>query len=157
MRNKYQPRRLARGGYTLIEVLATLSILLLIAITAVSMLNTVTALGLSGKQNAQQRVDVGRLAARFRADIYRSDDINLDNENHTIDLSTAGGLVRYRCQFNPTAVTRERVEPTGGKSFERFPLTTRCEPTFSTAGNLVVLRLTPADARIPWVIEATRR
>ncbi len=134
-----------------------MSILLLIGITAASMLRTVTVVGLSGKQNAQERANVARLAARFRADVHRAKQISLDDANQAIDLNISGGLVRYRCHFDPTVMTRERVEPTGEKSFERFQLTTQCEPKFLVDGKLATLRLTPQDARIPWVIEATQR
>ncbi len=71
---RYQSRRI---GFTLIEVMGTLSVLLAIALAGAGMLGRVTRIGLERKKADQARVDIARLAAEFRADVHATDEIDL--------------------------------------------------------------------------------
>ena len=153
--NNYRTSR-RRTGFSIVELLATLSLLLLIAITGVSMLSTVTEIGLKNRNRTQIRLDVARLASRFRADVHTAQKVALGKQTKSIELTLNDRVVRYRFDGRIPAMIRQCQMPSQPNQFDQFGLTRQCDPEFSTKGRLVTLRLTAGDSRNPWIIQAVR-
>lgn len=149
-------RRHTPHGFTLIEVLGTLSVLLAIAVASTSMLGTVTGVGLAGKQADQARTDIARLATSFRADVRQAARTTVGHAGTSIDLAIGDQLIRYQFLADAPSVIRRRIDSGETKSIESFSLTQRCRPQFELQDRQVKLRLTAENARDPWIIEAVR-
>ena len=148
--------RSQRLGFTLIEVIGTLSVLLAIALAGVGMLGSVTRIGLERKQADQARVDMARLATKFRADVHEADEIGLDDRGQWIDLTIGDQVVRYQFHSDSQVIVRRRTDLNERSPIDSFGMTERCRPGFDVQDRQVILRLTAEDARNPWIIEAVR-
>lgn len=144
-----------RRGVTLVEVLATMSMLLVIAIAAVGMLGRVTKIGLESKQADQVRANIARLAGQLREDVHVAEQVNLDGDGSSIELVTAKRTIRYRCDAPSLGIGRQAEE---GKQTSRewFGLGDHLQPRFDVDNDQVRLELSPAGSRHRWIIEATR-
>ena len=156
MNNKYAIQCSKRRGFTLIEVIGTLSVLLAIALAGTSMLATVTRIGLANKQANQARADIARLAIQFRGDVRNAQLDQMHEDSQAIDLSIGDQVIRY--QFDPQAqvIVRKRVDSGQEPPLDFFTLTQRCHPVFAVENRQVILRLTEPDARDPWIIQAVQ-
>ncbi len=156
MNNEYAIRRSKRQGFTLIEVIGTLSLLLAIALAGTSMLATVTKIGLANKQANQARADIARLAIQFRADVRNAQLDQLHEDSQAIDLSIGDQVIRYQFDPRTQVIVRKRVDSGQEPPLDFFTLTEHCFPAFAVQDRQVNLRLTEPDARNPWIIQAVQ-
>ena len=148
--------RRGRDGFTLIEVLGTLSVLLAIALAGTSMLATVTKIGLANKQANQARADIARLAAMFRTDVHAAEMAETSADGQALDLSVDGEMIRYQIDEPSRRIVRKRIEANKQGPLEWFRISDHCQPAFAVGDRQITLRLTTQDARHPWIIQGVR-
>ncbi len=145
--------RSRRQAITLIEVLGTMSVLLVIAVAGVSMLGSVTKIGLENKHANQVRVDIARLAAKFRNDVDAADMANVNQSGQLLELLIGDDTVRYRIDLESRRIERMTIDSGQQGAPDWFRITANCRPEFSVDDGIATLRLTAKDARHPWIIE----
>ena len=148
-------KRKLRCGYTLIEVLAVLSIMLLVAVSAVRMLDAVTDLGINTKQNAQARRDVERLATQFRGDVSGGGEIMLTDRRFSI-LRPDGQMVSYEIREDLDVVVRTEFDSRKArKATESYAIAVHCAAKFTESPEQLVLQLSDREG-MPWIVEAMK-
>ena len=147
-----QDRR-SRNAYTLIELIATLSLLLMIGIAAASMLGVVTQVAAETSQHRQAIRDVTRLDRQFRTDIRNADSVELSGEQ-TLQAISLNRAIRYRFQDNPPILLRELTE-LGRRSVEQFQLPANSRPTFALS-DVLTLQITAEGIAVGWLIEVRK-
>ena len=145
-----------RKGFTLIEMLGTLAVLLAVGVAAVSILGAVTEIGVSTNENRQGRISVERLAAVLRNDVSRAVDVDLSDDGTMLNLTTAGASVHYQSQQSPPAILRRVVRSDSKTAHDRFALPSNCNPAAMVEEDRVVLHLSGASKSRRLLIEASR-
>lgn len=143
-----------RSGYTLVEILATLGVLMVMGLAAAKLLGSVTDIGLRTSKNKQARVTAERFAQQLRKDIAVANQATVSDDGASIDVQTDSHDVHYVVLAPNHCI--DRVAKKDGKqvSQERYALTDRCTPVFSTDQKLVRLQLMPESQLTQWTIEA---
>lgn len=149
-----------RTATTLVEVLGTLSVLLVLGVSAASILGSITQVGVTSHKAMQGRASVERLAKVFRRDVQQSSEITAATEPLTIDLTVESMTVRYRWHEDSRSITREVSEGEQQLSTDRFTFPQELRPDVSISESLAVLRLSEGPVAKQtgrrWVIEASR-
>lgn len=149
-----------RNATTLVEVLGTLSVLLVLGVSAASILGSITQVGVRSNRALQSRASVERLAKAFRQDIHQASEISVSDVPLAIDLSTDSVTVRYQWHEKLGSIRRTASEGETQLSIDTFELPDDFQPVISATDEMVVLRLNAADGAGEkgqrWVIEARR-
>ena len=146
-----------RSGTTLIEVLATLTILLVIGISAAKMLAQVSRLGSRTQRARLSQAAAQRLADRFRNDIANAKSFRARDTTLTIQLQTTATVIEYDCDHENHWVTRQARREGQLVSADRYAFSDEFLPLPNVEGDLVSLRLERPDHTQPWIIEARKR
>lgn len=149
-------------GFTLIEVIATLSLLLVVAVAAAGMLESISEVGLRYKHSLQERGAVRRLASVIRKDSLLSTDIVSDQGDWPLQIVLPSRTVQYQWDAAKNRVVRllhaRESDGSSGKLLgtEMFQLTDQCEPRFIVQKERLVLFVRESNATANWVVEAWR-
>ena len=154
-----------------------MSVLLVLAVSAASILGSITEIGVRNLRARQGRVSIERLAGVFRDDVHQAsridvpatrssgdspaaetpaDDTSLDDAL-LVQMTFGKETVHYRWDARQHAVTRIASEGEQRRSSDRFPLADGCNPELSSRDGIVALVLKQgpnAKLKQPWVIEA---
>ena len=129
---------LNRKGYTLIEVLAVLTVMLIVAVSAAKMLGAVTDFGVNSRLKTQARQDIARLANQFRRDVQASNDFSVDESIVLLKMDD-GSEVSYKIGRDRSAIFRTVSMQSKESSFDKFSLASHCDPSFKQSDRLVVV------------------
>lgn len=160
---RYRAGRIARHrkATTLVEVLGTLSVLLVLGVSAASILGSITQVGVRSSRAMHNRASVERLAKVFRQDVHRASEKTASDTPTAVDLSDDSVTVRYQWNEKLSSIVRTVRENQKQLSIDTFELPDDFQPVISVADELVVLRLNDEDnAKAKgrrWVIEATSK
>jgi YD repeat-containing protein len=143
-----------RAATTLVEMLGTLSVLLVLGVSSARLLGAVTEVGAYSAHRKQVRASVLRLAEKFRMDVRNARHVTLSDQRWPIEMTPAGATIRYDWDRQSHAI--ERSANDGKKRFgvERFQLSDHCQPRASLTAKWVTLVLNEGEQSKPWVIEA---
>lgn len=95
-----------RTGVTLIEVLGTLSVMLILAVSAVTLLGAITNIGKRDGDNRQSRANIARLASEFRTDLHHTDSMSLSDDETELRILLRG----ERASSNGSGATPDLVD-----------------------------------------------
>ncbi|TWT83709.1 hypothetical protein CA13_51760 [Planctomycetes bacterium CA13] len=146
-----------RRGITLIEIMATMSVLLTFGVTAAGILRSVTEIGRQGNQANQARRSAERLADRLRADVSLADEIDVESDGFPLELQSDQMRIRYEVDATHSMLRRSVF--TGGdspSSVDAFLLPKSDARVVEVDSDRVSVRLTDAGVIPAWVIEAAR-
>ena len=152
----------ARRAFSLLEVVATLSVLLVIALTAASMLGSITNIGLRYRHAFQERESVRRFAEAFRADISNTVDVVTADNRWPLELVSQEHVVEYRWDPSSKQLFRLVRSPSDGDApaeilaTDVYPLTDRCRPRLVIAEDRVSVILRETQDAPGWIVEAPR-
>lgn len=155
--------RQRRSGTTLLEMIATLSLLLVLATTAVRMLREVTEIGTRTSETHHARVAIERLADQVRQDARDAQDITAGASGNNSSSDTSWPLVirkheaeiRYDFAAADHQIRRSIHEDSQTVAIDRFTLPAMCEPELKIEEDLVSISLLRSDA-VSWTIEAMK-
>lgn len=157
-----QGRRTRPSGMTLIEVLALISVLLVIGISAARILGQLTSTGNELRNAQQARESVARIAAKFRADVAAATELGVTDNAQALELRQQDRLVRYAWSGGRGELQREVTHQQDLVSRDRFAVQGGRIARFELQGQWVRLRVELPDqpaaapaSRIPpaWIIE----
>jgi hypothetical protein len=138
-------------------MVATLSLLLVLGVSAARLLGAITDIGIQTARQNQGRASVQRLAKSFRLDIHDADNVGLRDNDWPIELSTAGTTIRYEWNEKTTSIQRWVSDGETRLAVERFQLPLRCVARISLSPEFVTLVLRDGELAQPWIIEANRQ
>lgn len=156
------PHRLARRpwcrrGTTLVEVLGTLSVLLVLGVSAAGILAAITEIGVRTGAAKQGRASVQRLAEVIRRDVHDAASVE-DTDAWPLDLIDGDVSVRYQWDAQTHCIRRTVTDGQTQKGIDRFVLPQPCDPQVSTNDQMVTVMLRQGgQTQIPWIIEASRK
>ncbi len=145
-----------RTAITLIEVLGTLSVLLVLGLAAVSILGKVTDIGVRTNLARQGRASIERLAPLFRDDVRHAQQINLSQTDGSIEIVRGQQQVQYSWRNRPATIFRRVTQAETQSSVDRFTLPDPCRPACFIDDDIVSLRLSAEGQPQPWMIEVRR-
>jgi YD repeat-containing protein len=154
---RYHNRKIVtRAATTLFEVIGTLSVLLVLGVSAANLLGAITDIGARTAQRQQARASIERLATSFRRDVHNAGEVTLRDNHWPIELNTATATIRY--EWNDQTNSIERTASGGEKrlAVEQFRLPDRCNARISLSPEIVTLVLRADEQTQPWIIEASR-
>lgn len=154
--NRNRHRGAGRCGTTLLEMLATLSVLLVLGVASANLLRAVTEVGSYNAHRKQVRSSVLRLAESLRLDVQNARSLAPGDESWPLVMTTAGATVKYDWDANSHAIERSRGDGDSRIGVERFQLSDHCQAKLSLTPDLVKLELNEGDQNHPWIIEAHR-
>jgi len=154
-------------GFTLIEVIATLSLLLVVAVAAAGMLGSISEIGLRYRHSQEEQMAVRRLATQFRKDFMPSTKVVSDPGDWPLRLALPSKMIEYHWDASANRVvrlvrTRESNDAPGQLTeqetltgTEMFQLSNRCEPRLLFEKDRLLMILRESDAT-NWLVEAWR-
>ncbi len=144
------PAARRRTGTTLLEMVATMSVLLLLAVSAVRMLSAVTDIGTTTADQNRGRRSIERLAKSIRQDFASL----TPTQTLTWPLEIAGEEQRitYAYDQNSQAIVRTVFDESKPIETDRFTLPADCVPDFEREPELTRLVLKRGPS-ISWSIE----
>lgn len=142
-----------RAGMTLLEMIATLSLLLVLAVTAVRMLRDVSAIGEKTTLDGRGRVAVERLADRVRTDAAACDSISGDQ--WPLKMSSGNSEIRYEFLADLNQIQRRVFTDDKPVAVDRFVLPEACDPKIDSDSERVKIALLQR-ADISWTIEVNK-
>ena len=145
-----------RRAMTLLEVMASTSVLLIIGVSAASILAKVTDIGARSSSSQQHRQSVQRLSAILRRDVRDAEQVNLDEDDRLLELVSDVGVIQYSWSSESGDLVRQLQRGDLPSQFDRFPLPPDCQPNIRESGDLVVLEMKQSRQQHPWIIEAKR-
>lgn len=145
-----------RGAMTLLEVMASISVLLIIGISAASILGKVTEVGARSSSSQQWRQSAQRLSGVLRRDVRAAEEVQLDSDEALIELVSDAQAIRYLWSSESGDLIRQVQRDDLPTEFDRFKLPPDCRPTVRTSGDVVALDLKQPRQQHPWIIEAKR-
>lgn len=154
--SRRRPTSKRRAAITLVEVLGTLSLLLILGVSAAKLLDGVTEIGARAAHRKQMRASVLRLAETFRLDVQSARNLKFNDDHWPIEMTTAGATIRYDWDRQAHAIQRSADNGQKRVGVEQFRLSDQCEPSVAVSGELVTLVLTEGERKHPWIIEAFR-
>ena len=145
------PRR--QRGYSLIETLATFSLMSLLAVASVGILNSITENGIDLAHARQSRRDAQRMADTLRDDASRTITASIPAQQWPVTLEHDNSTTVY--DWNPADNILTRTETAGQNKIrkERFLLPEDSEPRMTLANSRITLLIALSDKHSPWVIE----
>ena len=145
-----------RRAMTLLEVMASTSVLLIIGVSAASILAKVTDIGARSSSSQQYRQSVQRLSGVLRRDVRDAEQVNLDGDDTLLELVSDAGVIRYAWSSESGDLVRQWQRGELPSRLDRFPLPPDCQPSVRESGDLVVLEMKQSRRQHPWIIEAKR-
>jgi type II secretory pathway component PulJ len=145
-----------RGAMTLLELMASISVLLIIGISAASILGKVTDIGARSSSSQQYRQSVQRLSGVLRRDVRGATEVNLASDEALIELVADARVIRYLWNSESGDLIRQSKRDDLPTEFDRFKLPPDCRPTVRASGDVVALDLKQQRQQHPWIIEAKR-
>ncbi len=152
--NLEPPRAIGRRrtATTLVELLGTLSVLLVLGMTAASLLSKVADIGTQSNQARQGRASIERLATEFRRDVQQASELQLPAD-HSIEITTPSQTIRYSWEEDPTIIRRSVTRAGKTPELDQFRLPADCQPSCQQTNGIVSLRLGNDNQMQPWIIE----
>jgi YD repeat-containing protein len=154
---KHNRKIVTRAAITLFEVIATLSVLLVLGVSAANLLGAITDIGARTAQRQQGRASIERLAASFRRDVHNAGEVTLRDSHWPIELKTAAATIRYEWDDQASLIERRASAGETRLAVEQFRLPDRCNARISLSQEIVTLVLSDDEQTQPWIIEASRR
>ncbi|QDT12049.1 hypothetical protein [Stieleria marina] len=155
-----------RDGFTLVECMATLSVLMMMGLAASTLLSKVTQIGIDTNADKASRSMVLRLSRQLRQDVAEGDKVQLSSDAKSVSIQLDQSVIRYTVQRTlvsggpvagtPVAVERAVTKMDTTESVERYSLPPECDPVFADDEGIVSLRLTSPEQRHVWKIEAVK-
>ena len=153
-------RASTRRGFTLVEMIAVLSTLLLLGIAATTMLANVADIGLQHRRAMEERSAVLRFAETFRDDVGGSIDVVLLDDAWLLRVVQPNEVVEYGWNRSSRELTRvarlrnDRGEAETISSTDRFPLNDRTDPRVEIEDSRVRVVLREPGRYGDWIVEA---
>jgi len=148
-------RGLRNSGFTLIEVIATVALLLILAVSTVGILSAVTEIGVRHGKARQARASVERLAKIFRSDVSEAEDVVIAESQWPLELRSPRAIVRYDWDAEKQTFRRSRqLASTKQDQVDRFLLPENCNPAVSISDRRVTLEINSPHLKSRWAIEA---
>ncbi len=150
-------RRKHRGN-TLVELLATLSVLLMIGLSAATLLGKVAKIGRDANRDRQGRQAIVRIAEQLRADTQRASGVSLDDTS-LVSIDLDDGDVIYRWDQASHSITRHEQGRTGGAAdhqavaHDRYLLPEGCQPTATQTDGILSINFGSPNQSSPWIVE----
>ncbi|MGI9468584.1 MAG: prepilin-type N-terminal cleavage/methylation domain-containing protein [Rubripirellula sp.] len=141
------------AGYTLIEILATLSLLSTLAIASVTIINTLTKDGIESAHGRQSRRDVHRLASSLREDSTRTASLSPGNLNWPVKLTHESSQTVYDWNQSENSLTRTEIAGQSPVLSERFLLPKGSKPEMAAGAARLTLRISLPGENHSWIIE----
>lgn len=154
----HRKRCFQRSGFTLIEVIATVALLLILAVSTAGILSAVTDIGKRNGRAHLTRTSIDRLSHLFREDVREADDLVIPESQWPMELRSTKSIVQY--DWDPKKQTfrrsRRMAENDDAKTaqVDRFLLPDDCQPRVTHEGRRVTLELQCPQLQTPWTIEA---
>lgn len=152
-----------RYGLTLIEVLGTLAVLLVLAVSAVHILGYVTQIGVQNNDSWQDRNTVQRLAGIFRSDVRSAADVNNSDDgtwplNLMFDEQSDQSDQEVLYDWDEKTLSLNRLVKQNNErlAFERFQFSNRFTPRLEVTDQMVTLIVKESTDTAPWRIEVSR-
>lgn len=147
-----------RQATTLVEVLGTLSVLLVLGVSAASILGAITQVGVQSNLATNRRASVERLAKHFRNDVHHAQELSVVEAPLTLDISIGSQTVHYEWRESSGSIWRRVSEGETQVSIESFELSGGFQPGVSLTDDVVTLRLGDfgRHGEKQWLIEAKR-
>ncbi len=157
--SSYRPAidRSHRHAITLIEVIGTLAVLLVLAVSAASILGGITEIGNRDGNAKQGRATVERLAKVFRDDVHLASEVTLADDQWPLLLTTDAGPIRYEWHDDSHSIGRTVGDGDQPLFRDQFRLTDFCDPRVVVDDERVTVVLHDTPPRNPWIIEASRQ
>ena len=147
----------SRSAYSLIECMATLSVLMVVGMASARMFQSIAKIGLDTNENKMTRASIDRLSQVLRSDVKAAETLEVNSNGKVlIAQGQDGQTVDFKIVDETHEIQRQLTASDGSTSVDTFRLNTYCEPTFTRENDLVRLRLTPDDRRNPWIIEVPK-
>lgn len=152
------PRRARKPlGYTLIEVIAALTLLSLLATSSVTILAAATDASTQQVQSRQNRRDVQRLAESFRTDVSRAVELERGPTPWPITLEQEAGRVVYNWDKPNHTLTRELKKGSTRVQLDRYLIPETSNPHLLVSDKRVTLRIDLLGNRPAWFIQSSLR
>lgn len=146
-----------RRATTLIEVLATLSVLLVIGVAAAGILGSITEIGAGVSRTVEGRAAVQRLANVIRRDVHRAQQLKT-TDAWPLEMTTGQTTVQYQWNGQTRCIQRSARRGDDRQAVDRFRLPDHCDPRVSANDEMVTVVLSePGKSRGRWIIEASHR
>ncbi|QDT04048.1 hypothetical protein K227x_24340 [Rubripirellula lacrimiformis] len=142
-----------RRGTTLLEMVATMSVLLVLAVAAVRMLSTVSEIGIATADDGRRRSEASRLADSFRQDIRAADTVQADQ--WPVEISHDDLEIRYQYDPAESAVDRTIWRDSDRIATDRFRLPIKCDPQLESDPDRIRLSLA-RGVGVSWIVEVNR-
>ena len=153
-----KPVGLARSGFTLIEVIASVALLLILAVSTAGILSAITDIGKQNGRSHLARTSIDRLSQLFREDVRGANDLVIPESRWPIELRSTTSIVQYDWDSKKKTFrrSRRRVESDDANAtqVDRFLLPEDCQPRVMNEGRRVTLELQSPQLQSPWAIEA---
>ncbi|MAI33049.1 MAG: hypothetical protein CBE00_06820 [Planctomycetaceae bacterium TMED240] len=142
-----------RAGYTLMEIILTLSLLSTLAIASVGIINSLTKEGIDSTRSRQSRRDIQRLASALRTDATRTSNLTAGDLNWPVTLMHEASASVY--DWNETEGSLSLTEIVGRKIVrsERFILPMGSKPKMTATATRITLRVDLPSENNSWIIE----
>jgi len=152
--NPLPTRRAAWQGYSLIEVLTTLSLLSLLALSTVGILNAITKNSIQSAHAKQSRKDALRIAEIVREDAAKALSTTIDTSGWPVTLEYEKSKTIYAWNELNGTLTRTEIAGGSNRTLERFLLPKQSKPRVTISNKRMKLQIDLPNKQTVWVIEA---
>ena len=155
-------RRICCQAFSLLEVVATLSVLLVVAVGATTMLGSITDIGLRYRHASEENAAVRRFADAFRGDVSDSVDVVAEDSRLRLLLVCREHVVEYRWDPSSKQLLRLVRSDSNGDvpdkllGMDVYALTDRCQPRLVVAEDRLSVILRETENSPVWIVEALR-
>ncbi len=143
----------SQRGYSMIETLATFSLMSVIAIASVGILNSITHNGIEFTHARQSRRDAQRIADTLRNDASKTINASIPMKQWPVTLEHDKSTTVYDWNSAEYILTRTETAGQNNLRTERFLLPKNSEPRMTIAKSRLTLLIDLPDKHNPWVIE----
>ena len=147
-------RSIERRATTLIEVIGTMSVLLIFGVSAASILGAVTDLGHRTSRAQQTRQSIQRFAQVLRNDVRESTEVRSEQEDWPLVLMSGNTIVEYQWHQSRNELGRVVRKDETRLESDRFALTEKCRPELAMTERFV--RVVLYQGRESWIVEARK-
>ncbi len=152
--NPMPTRRAAWQGYSLIEVLTTLSLLSLLALSTVGIMNAITENSIQSAHAKQSRKDALRMAEIVREDAAKTLSTTVEASGWPVTLEHEKSKTIYDWNELNGTLTRTEIADGSNRSLERFLLPKQSKPRVTISNKRMKLQIDLPNKQTVWVIEA---
>jgi type II secretory pathway pseudopilin PulG len=142
---------------TLIEVLGTLSVLLVVATAAAGILGTITEVGVRSSDAREARASVVRLAKLFRDDVIAASNVTQQEKGWPLELVRGDDTVKYDWEPNESSIARSVYRNEQRAVIDHFRGSSRFQPRVDVSEDRVALILREGQTFLPWGVEVARK